>query len=49
MASGLANHVWVSDITGAPTVQVVLQYMVLWDRLLSVQLMPGVSDSIVWR
>jgi hypothetical protein len=29
-------------------VQVVLQYLELWERVLSVQLMPGTPDSVVW-
>jgi hypothetical protein len=49
VASGLTNRAWVSDIAGAPTVQVVLQYLELWERVLSVQLVPGTPDSVVWR
>ena len=49
MASGLANHAWASDITGAQTVQVFLQYLDLWERVRGVQLMPGVPDSVIWR
>ena len=47
VASGLADHAWVSDITGAQTVQVFLQYLDLWERVRGVQLMPGVPDSVI--
>ena len=49
MASGLADHAWVSDITGAQTVQVFLQYLDLWERVRGVQLVTGVPDSVIWR
>lgn len=49
VASGLALHAWVSDIAGAGTVQVILQYLKLWERVIDVQLLPGVPDSIIWR
>lgn len=49
VASGLVDRAWVSDIVGARTVQVILQYLELWDQLLEVQLLPGVPDSIFWR
>jgi hypothetical protein len=47
VASGLADHAWVSNISGAQTVQVFLLYLDLWERLHDVQLMPGVPDSVI--
>jgi hypothetical protein len=49
MASGMDNRAWVSNITGAPTVQVILQYLDLWEWLHNVHLIPGVPDSFIWR
>lgn len=49
VASALADRSWVGDISGAITVQVLLQYLHLWDRLRAVQLLPRVSDSVIWR
>ncbi|XP_066383764.1 polygalacturonase-like [Miscanthus floridulus] len=49
VALGLADHAWVSNITGAQTIHVFLQYLDLWERVRSVQLMPGVPDSVIWH
>ena len=47
VASGLADHAWVSDIIGALTVQVFLQYLELWERVRGVQLVTGMTDSFI--
>lgn len=49
VASALANRSWVADITGAIIVQVLLEYLNLWDRLLEVRLLRGVLNSLVWH
>jgi hypothetical protein len=40
---------WIRDIKGALIVQVVMQYLQLFQRLQSVQLRPGAHDQLVWR
>jgi hypothetical protein len=43
------NRAWVSDIQGALTVGVVVEYLHLWDLLTDLELQPEVEDSYVWR
>lgn len=43
------NHNGVQDITGAVTVQLLMEYLQLWDMLDNVQLSAGVPDSVLWR
>jgi hypothetical protein len=45
----LAARTWVRHITGAPTVHVLVEYVLLWERLESVALRPDVRDRLVWR
>jgi hypothetical protein len=40
---------WIRDIKGALTVQVIMQYLQLFQMLQSVQLRPGAHDQLVWR
>jgi hypothetical protein len=40
---------WISDIQGALTVGVIVDYLHLWNTLHDVLLQPGVSDSHFWR
>jgi hypothetical protein len=46
VASAMLNQAWVQDITGAPTILVIIQYIELYQRLQSVQLS---GDSFIWR
>lgn len=45
----LTDHSWISDIQGALTVVVIMEFLKLWDLLSEVALHPGVKDSRVWR
>jgi hypothetical protein len=45
----LIEHKWVSDIRGARTVGVIVDYLHLWNALQAVVLQPGVSDRHFWR
>ena len=41
------NRAWVSDIQGALTVGVIVEYLHLWDLLNDLELQPEVEDSYV--
>uniref|UniRef100_A0A0A9CGX0 Reverse transcriptase zinc-binding domain-containing protein n=1 Tax=Arundo donax TaxID=35708 RepID=A0A0A9CGX0_ARUDO len=45
----LTNRVWISDIQGALTVGVIVDYLHLWDLLSDVQLQPEVEDRHIGR
>jgi len=49
VAQGLRNSSWTQDIKGALTVQVILEYLTIWEIVWSYQLLDGVSDSFLWR
>ena len=40
---------WISDIRGALSVQVLVEYLYLWDLLSIVELQPEVEDIHIWR
>lgn len=40
---------WVTDIQGALTVQVIVEYIWLWEILFRVQMQPEVEDRFYWR
>jgi len=44
----LNNRTWVSDIRGALTVQVLIEYINLWELLSNVELQPDVEDTHIW-
>ncbi|WVZ74315.1 hypothetical protein U9M48_022514 [Paspalum notatum var. saurae] len=46
---GLHNRTWVSDIRGALTETMVVEYVELWERIRHVSLSVGVPDSFRWR
>lgn len=46
---GLFQNRWARDIVGAPTTQVLCQYLAVWHLLRSVQLNPLQADRFVWR
>ena len=48
VAQALQGGQWISDITGALTVQVLLEYLQVWDRLGAIQLGQQ-PDKICWR
>jgi hypothetical protein len=45
----LTTRKWISDIKGALTVEVMSEFLQLWDILLNIQLQPGVNDTHFWR
>jgi hypothetical protein len=45
----LMDHKWISDIRGALTVGVLMDYLHLWNALADVELCPRVADSHSWR
>jgi hypothetical protein len=42
------NHAWTADIQGVVTIEIVVEYIQLWE-LLDIQLQPEVEDTHFWR
>jgi hypothetical protein len=49
VAAVLSGMSWTRDIRGALTIQVLVQYVLLYQRLQVVQLSPDVADRLDWR
>ena len=49
VADGLQNDRWIRDISGALTVQVLLDYLLIGDLTRDVTLRPGVTDRLLWK
>lgn len=49
MRDALPGRAWVRHITGAHTVQVITEFLKIWDRLQHMQLDPDTPDVIRWR
>jgi len=49
VSDALDNRKWVSDIRGALTVTVLIEYIHLWELLSTVVLQQDVEDSHVWQ
>ena len=49
VAEALHNDQWIADISGALTVQVLLEYLQIWDRVRQTQLLQDQPDKICWR
>jgi hypothetical protein len=49
LREGLHNNQWARDITGAPTIQVLCQYLRVWRILQDVVLDPVLQDRFIWR
>ncbi|GJM97066.1 hypothetical protein PR202_ga13964 [Eleusine coracana subsp. coracana] len=45
----LTDNNWADDVEGALTSEVIMEYIHLWHRLLSVDLQLGVEDTVCWR
>jgi hypothetical protein len=45
----LTENRWISDIRGAITVGIIVDYLHLWDILLTVELQMGTRDTHYWR
>ncbi|WVZ63805.1 hypothetical protein U9M48_013410 [Paspalum notatum var. saurae] len=49
VSQALTNRCWVSDIKGALTVQVLTEYLHVWELLEGVELQPDTPDTPIWR
>jgi hypothetical protein len=49
VALALSGDSWILDITGALTVQVILDYLLVWDLTRDIQLTQGVDDHFCWK
>ena len=49
MKEGLLQNQWARDVVGAPTTQVLCQYLLVWRLLANVTLDPIQSDRFVWK
>jgi hypothetical protein len=45
----LSNRRWVSDLKGALTINVLLEYLQLWGLLDNVELQPDIEDTHIWQ
>jgi hypothetical protein len=43
------NHAWTADIQGVVTIEIIIEYIQLWELLLDIPLQPEVEDTHVWR
>lgn len=48
IADAFANQAWVQDIHGVATVEVIIEFLQLWDLITEVDLQPGVNDNHFW-
>ncbi|GJN27994.1 hypothetical protein PR202_gb16071 [Eleusine coracana subsp. coracana] len=46
MASMLGNQAWIQDIHGVTTVEVIMEFLQLWDLIIKLDLQPGVTSGI---
>lgn len=49
VAQALQQKQWILDFAGRATVSALTQYVLLWHKLSSVQLIQGVEDRVSWR
>ena len=49
VAQALNGDAWVRDIAGALTVQVILDYFLIWDLTRDIQLDENSTDAICWK
>ena len=49
MREAITNRSWVRDIRGAPTVEVLCDYVVVWEKVAGVVLDDLTSDRFIWR
>jgi len=45
----LMDQKWISYVQGALSVDVIVEFLELWDIISEVELQPGVEDSHIWR
>ena len=49
VAHALQNNCWISDISGALTVQVLIEYLRVWDLTHDIHLLTGHRDKLCWK
>jgi len=49
VAQALHGDLWTTDISGALTVQVILDYLLVWDMTRTIQLQPDQPDRVCWK
>jgi len=49
VAQGLQGDRWVKDISGALTVQVILDFLLVWDITRTITLRAGTPDRLLWK
>ena len=49
LRDALTDNRWARDITGAPTTQVLCDYLRVWELLRSVNLRPLQPDRFIWK
>jgi len=49
VSQALSNRCGVSDIKGALTVQVLIEYLHIWELLEGVIIQPDTPDTLIWR
>jgi hypothetical protein len=49
VASALAGHAWIRDITGVLTIPVLMQYLILRQQLDDITLSSGIMGRMVWK
>lgn len=45
----LTDQKWISDVQGALSADVTVEFLELWDNISEVELQPGVEDFHIWR
>jgi hypothetical protein len=45
----MQNRKWVRDISGALIVQVILDYLHIWERVSEIALNPTEEDTVLWK
>jgi mannosyltransferase OCH1-like enzyme len=49
VAQGLSNRAWVRDITGAITVQVIVEYLQIWNLVENQVINDLAEDRFIWK
>lgn len=49
VSQALTNRRWVTDISGSLTVQVLVEYLRVWELVDEVTLQPGIPNQFLWR
>ena len=49
VAQALHNSSWMADIKGALTVQILIEYLLIWDQVDGIFLQSDVQDQYRWK